>query len=145
MNNKKINEIYEDIAYEVNSIIPDEWDKVYIYAEESEGAETAWIYYIPVDKSSPVNIQPSQEIFNCFERLWHEFKNNNQEVWTNLTFVLDSTGKFKIDFGYEDLSEADTYEIRVIWKYKYLGIKPSPDKARDNKIIDKYIKSLTSE
>ncbi|WP_326371216.1 immunity protein YezG family protein [Bacillus amyloliquefaciens] len=32
-----------------------------------------------------------------------EWKANNTDVWTNLTLKLEHTGKFTIDYDYEDV------------------------------------------
>lgn len=46
------------------------------------------------------------QLLDNFAELWNEFKNNGQEQWTNLTFILENNGKFKIDYDYTDLSDA---------------------------------------
>lgn len=84
-----------------------------------------------------------------YDKLWYqlldelkllsdEFKNNNQEQWTNLTFTLESTGKFKVDYDYEDLSDADDHERRVIWEYTRLGLLPESE--YDKSILEEYLK-----
>ncbi|WP_251539409.1 immunity protein YezG family protein [Peribacillus frigoritolerans] len=55
---------------------------------------------------------------------------------TNLTFTLESTGKFKVDYDYEDLSDADDHERRVIWEYNRLGLLTEYDKI----ILEEYLK-----
>lgn len=35
--------------------------------------------------------------------LHNEFANSGDAVWTNITFSLENAGKFKADFGYEDV------------------------------------------
>ncbi|WP_425415412.1 immunity protein YezG family protein [Paenibacillus glacialis] len=81
------------------------------------------------------------KLSDFFEELWKESVQNNQDVWTSLTFILDSTGDFKIDFDYEDLSEVDDFERQVIWRYKYLGLEPSVEKKRARGIFEKYLEN----
>jgi hypothetical protein len=127
---EKLNKIYEKIADNLNQTIPEEWDKVYMYGEVNEHMQKAFFYYYPSN---------SDKLLEIMEELWNEFKNNGQEPWTNFTFVLESNGKFKIDYDYTDLSEASPREQRWIWKYKYLGIMPENEKGK--KVIEEYIKS----
>lgn len=73
------------------------------------------------------------ELIDNLEELWTEFQNEGQEVWTSLIMKCDNTGKFKIEYDYSDLSEADDYEKKIIWEYQYLGIvpeKPIPKNIR---------------
>ncbi|MDG4850796.1 immunity protein YezG family protein [Peribacillus frigoritolerans] len=49
-----------------------------------------------------------------------EFKEQEQELWTNLTFILDNTGKMKINYGYEDISELSPVEKQDKWEAEYL-------------------------
>jgi uncharacterized protein (TIGR01741 family) len=151
---EKLNKIYEKIADNLNQSIPEEWDKVYMYGEVNEHMQNAFFYYYPSNSDKPVYSLDIPELFEIpenkvndlrhklleiIEELWNEFKNNGQEPWTNFTFVLESNGKFKIDYDYTDLSEASPREQRWIWKYKYLGIMPENEKGK--KVIEEYIKS----
>lgn len=42
------------------------------------------------------------DLCNCCTELWEEFKKNKQELWTNVTFFLDSNGKFNLKYDYTD-------------------------------------------
>ena len=46
-------------------------------------------------------------------------RKNEKDIWTNMTMVIDSSGKMKTDFDYTDLS-AGTYQYKKNWKTKYL-------------------------
>jgi len=157
METKKMGEIYQKIADKIDDMIPVEWDKVYLYAEvlENDSTEvyfyfselgkdtyTYW-YYIPqiYNINKDLFKQLRRELFKYFEELHKEYINNNPEVWTNLTLFLDSNGKFKIDFDYEDVLASGLFgtQRQAIWKYKYLGIYPSDEDAK--KVVDEYIKS----
>jgi hypothetical protein len=78
----------------------------------------------------------------CCKELWQKFKDNNQNLWTNFTYFLDSNGKFKFEYDYSDLSKEDDYERQIIWEYKYLGIEPPIERKRDRKILNNYLKKL---
>lgn len=154
METQAMEKIYEKIASKINEIIPEEWDKVYLFSQVNEHAAEVYFYYYPKGKTKPVYLFDITELFeyeehefdelryaliNLFEELWQEFKNSGQEVWTNLTFILESTGRFKVDYDYSDLSEVDDYEQQLIWEYRYLGIMSEDED--DKKVVEEYIKN----
>lgn len=158
VNTSKMEEIYQKIADTVNETILEDWDKVYVYASIREGFQEVFFYYYPTDKQYPIYSLDIIDYFDVdedlldelrykltehFEELWEEFKNQGQEVWSSLTFILNNDGTFKIDYNYEDLlqSENDQYERMIIWRYNYLNVKPSQERKRDNEILESYIKS----
>ncbi len=150
---EKLGQIYQKIASTLDETIPEEWDKVYMYGEIGEGVRKSYFNYYPKGTNESVYSHNIPEEFEISEdeydklwyklldnltELWQEFKNNGQEVWTNLTFILDSTGKFKIDYDYTDLSDADDMERHIIWDYKYLGIEPEDED--DKEFLAEYLK-----
>ena len=155
---EKISSIYQKIANTLNEAIPEEWDKVIMYAELAEDASEVFFSYYPAGSNESVYSLDIPDLFDISEdecdklsdrltnelyELWYEFKNNEKELWTNLTFILESTGEFKIDYDYTDLSEASPRKQHIIWDYKYLGIIPKAEK--DKQIIDEYIKNSESK
>lgn len=155
MDENKLEDIYQRIAQTVVDTIPEEWIKVYIYAEVSEDVINVFFYYYPDSGSSPIHSHNIPMIFDIaeedyetlweqilenFEEMWSEFKNQDQESWTNLTMIFNSEGDFKVDYDYEDLSDADDYERRIIWKYKYLDLIPKEDD--DKEFLGNYLKTM---
>ncbi|KZE43890.1 immunity protein YezG family protein [Rossellomorea marisflavi] len=157
MNTENLERIYQKIAIQLNNIIPEPWEKVLVYSEVDEYSDSTVFFYYPKNKQEPIysldiedmegvdeDETDSQLNFldSIFRELWEEFKNNNQEPWTNLTFELYSTGKFDIEFDYTLLEEEvnyNHYERLIIWKYKKLGITPSEKRTSDVKLIRDYI------
>lgn len=70
---------------------------------------------------------------SLFEELKEEFKLGNQDIWTNLTLKLENTGKFSIDYNYDDVlsSELDDLQRRDVWKYQNLGILPTDEDDKE--------------
>ncbi len=58
----------------------------------------------------------------------------------NTQNIMESDGKFKIDYDYTDLSEVDDYERQIIWEYRYLGLEPPIERKRDREILDNYLR-----
>lgn len=160
MDTQNIELIYQKVVDKLDEMIPELWDQIYLYAEPNDGASTVSFYYSPQGKkkfefSSEIIKRFSinkNEFYNheyqlceLFEELQNEFKKNNQEVWTNLTLSIDSNGKFKVEYDYTDLSEADDYERQIIWEYKYLDTEPPIERERDRKIIENYLNQLENK
>lgn len=158
METQRMEQLYQEGATLVNQMIPEAWDRFYLYAEVSKESRKVFFYYYPEGDNTPVyslDIEDKFEIdedrfndlddalYDCFTELWHEFIRNNQEPWKNLTFFLDRTGKFKIDFKYEFLSEDNDYENLVLWTYQTLGIRIGGD--YENQMIESYIQRQQKE
>lgn len=129
-------QIYQQIANTLVNIIPEEWKEIYLYAEFREGYKKVFFYYYPDTGVEPVyslditdlfNISEDEfdelenELYNYFTKLYEEFKEQKQEQWTNLTFILDNTGKMKINYGYEDISLLSPIEKQEKWEAEFLN------------------------
>lgn len=160
MDMKQIELIYQKIANKIIGIIPVDWSKVYLYAEVLDDSTEVYFYFNPKDRDELVysNNIPSIyqvdektyekllfEIFALFREMHNEFKKNGEELWTNLTLILERTGKFKINYDYQDIlnSGLTPSQRNTIWEYKYLGRYPSSERKR--KLVDEYIKEHQDE
>lgn len=160
---KKIKEMYEDIQRRIFYMIPEKWDKMYLYASVSDlidGHQTGelFFYYIPkgIFKKNPVNVYEIPQKFNLDEKeylklvnilyqkiveLREEFKKVEiVPTWTNLTMMIQGT-QFKIEYDYEDLSKSkfSSYERHIIWRYNYLEIKEEQLSRKEKEIIERYL------
>lgn len=160
---KKIKEMYEDIQRRIFYMIPEKWDKMYLYASVTElidGQKTGelFFYYIPkgIFKKNPVNVYEIPQKFNLDEKeylklvnilyekiveLREEFKKVEiVPTWTNLTIMIEGI-KFKIEYDYENLNKSkfSSYERHIIWRYNYLGIRPEQLNKKEREIIERYL------
>lgn len=160
---KKIKEMYEDIQRRIFYMIPEKWDKMYLYCQVIElenGQKTGelFFYYIPkgIFKKNPVNVYEIPQKFNLDEKeylklvnilykkivlLREEFKKIEiVPTWTNLTIMIEGI-KFKVEYDYEDLSKSkfSSYERHIIWRYNYLGIKEEQLNKKERQIIERYL------
>jgi uncharacterized protein (TIGR01741 family) len=146
--------LYPLIAEKLVGIIPDEWKKIYLYAEVAPDARITYFYFESATLNKIVYSRNIPEVYNVdrkifdklfgelrdlFTRLHEEFSKQAPAPWTNLTMHLEHTGKFNIDYGYETHDFAPD-EKQAIWKYEVLGIYPSDDSFY-RKTIDEYIKN----
>ena len=159
---KKIKEKYEDIQKRLFYMIPEKWEKLYLYAsviDQFQKVQTGelFFYYIPrgILKKNPVNVYEIPSKFNIEENeymnvvdmlyesiksLREEFRTTGQELWSNITISIENT-KFKIEFNYDKLqgSEYSSYERHIIWRYKYLGLELEHMNKEERNIIKRYL------
>ena len=113
-------------------MIPEEWNNIILYGEVSEELRKFAFYYYPESRKSPVYYTQIWDELgfdkDTFDRLWYQiikylqelqntFITHNQEPWTNLTMRLDHSGKFNIEFHYDDFTEIDAYARLMLWKH----------------------------
>ena len=161
-NTPKMKELYSEIQKTLFYMIPEKWERIYLYASIIENInyiETGemYFYYFPkgILKKNPINVYevPSkfniddQEYMTIAERLYdlikdlrEEFKKNKVKVWSNLTISIEQT-KFIAEFRYENLinSRYDNNDRHVIWRYKYLNEPVEKFTRKDRKMIQEYL------
>ncbi|WP_259425108.1 antitoxin YezG family protein [Bacillus velezensis] len=154
MNNEKMGELYQKIAEHLNEMIPSQWEKIVLYTEILDDSADIYFYFTTPNNSDylfshyiPEYFDVSEEIYDqllielqeLFEELKEEFKLGNQDIWTNLTLKLENTGKFSIDYNYDDVlsSELADLQRRDVWEYQNLGILPADEE--DRKFIEEYL------
>lgn len=162
---KKIKQIYENIQKELFYMIPEKWDKLYLYSsiiDMPDGKKTGelYFYYIPkgILKKKPVNVYEIPNKFNLDEneylalvkylyegikQIREEFRKSEitGELWSNITITIQNL-KFKVEYNYEDLlnSYFNNYERHIIWRYEYLGIGQEQVSKKDREILERYFK-----
>ena len=156
METKKMGAIYGEIANILNEIIPDKWIKIYLYGEVLDDSREVYFYFDSVTSNDTVYGHDIPRTYNLDKKTYSqllreltkfvvdlhvEYKENNDIVWTNITFLLDSSGKFNIKFNYDDIlkSPFSSGERQIIWEYEVLDIQPINENHKE--IIDRYSKS----
>lgn len=165
---QKIKEIYEDIQKKLFYMIPEKWDKIFLYASVVDrlgNMQTGemFFYYVPKGfiRRNPINVYEIPSKFNIEEEEYNklvqilyesikdlraEFIKTEQKLWSNLTISIANC-KFKIEYNYDKLqnSEFKNYERHVIWRYKYLGIGLETCSHEERSILRKYLDSNEKE
>ncbi|MFC4076164.1 immunity protein YezG family protein [Salinithrix halophila] len=149
---------YQKVGQLVHEMIPEEWEKVYIYGEMEADGGAIFFYYYPSESDKPVYSLDIPELFEvdeeAFEELedqlyptlrasWKEFKDSPQEPWSTFTMIMDRSGKYEVKNGYEDLSGIDLSDRYLAWRYKYLGIGPKSD--YEKKCLEQYLKKVENK
>ena len=160
---RETKEIYEDIQRKIYYMIPDKWEKLYLYASviDTENDKTKgelFFYYIPkgILKKNPVNVYEIPSKFNLNEKeylelveiLYNEIKKLREiykkielgETWSNITISIENTN-FKIEFKYDDLvnSEYSSFDRHIIWRYQYLNIGMEQLNKEEKETLRKYL------
>ena len=150
----KMRELYQKLANIIWDAIPEEWSIVYFYGEVLSDSRTAYFFYKRVsdgeliyshDIPSKCNVAKSaytrqlSNIWDCLAELNQEHAANYDKVWTNLTMILESNGKFNMKYNYDDVLNCGfrSYERIMIWQYEVMGIEPKDEK--DKEVLRRYL------
>ena len=119
-------EIYQVIFDEISEYLPNFWEKLIVYLEHGQESYSYSFYvkengkYIKCFDLKEISEDKMYASFARIEKIVsEERKKFCKEVWSNLTMVVNSDGKMKMDFDYTDLSLGN-YEYKKNWKEKYL-------------------------
>ncbi len=160
--NPKIKEIYTQIQKQLFYMIPEKWDKVFLYSsilERKNHSETGemFFYYIPkgVLRKRPINVYEipnkfnidEEEYFKLADKLYLEIKKLKdeciklgEEKWYSIVISI-ANFKFNVEYNYEDLNDSkfNSYERHIIFRYKYLDYPYSSYTKEEKKVINEYL------
>lgn len=157
-----IRNAYEQIQKQLFYMIPEKWDRVYLYAsvvDHFNGLQTGemFFYYFPksIFKKNPVNVYEVPSKFNIdeqaylklAEKLYGEIKKLRKELvtigekpWSSVTISIENF-KFNAKYEYENLQDSNytSYDRHLIWRYQYLDIPLSSYSRKERKMIEEYL------
>ena len=158
----KIKEIYTQIQKQLFYMIPEKWDKVYLYfsvVERPNHLETGemYFYYVPkgVLKKKPVNVYEipnkfnidEEEYYKLADKLYAEIKKLRnmhiklgEEKWYSIVISI-ANFKFDVEYNYEDINDSrfNSYERHIIFRYKYLGFPITSYTKKEKRVIQEYL------
>lgn len=161
----QMKELYRKIQQKLFYMIPEKWDKIYLYASVMEGInhlETGemFFYYFPKGllKREPINVYEvpnrfnldekeyfalADELYGILKTLRREFAKANKKKWSNLTISIENF-KFMVEYDYEDLkaSPYSSYDRHVIWRYEYLKTSMNMYNKKERKILSDYLENM---
>lgn len=162
LSTSKLRAIYSKIQKQLFYMIPEKWDKIYLYAsivEKENNMQTGemFFYYFPkgILKRNPINVYEIPYIYNIEEETYNiltsklyetikelrrEFEKEGLKLWSNLTISIANL-KFNVEYNYENLntSKYTNEERHIIWNYKYLNIPIEKLSKKDRKILEDYL------
>ena len=160
--------LYADIQKKLFYIIPEKWEKIYLYASvidlpKQKPVGEMYFYYLPkgIIKKKFVNGYEIPNIFNIDEEqysklisnvynsiklLRERFINTKRKIWSSINITIEDS-KFKIEFDYEDLKKSpfDSYERHLIWRYNHLQEGIEHLGRKDKKIRQSYLEYQSTQ
>ncbi len=127
---EKLSQMYNEIAHEISSMIPVEWEKVYVIAYVDDGGgevifnytepgsdELNYYTYIPreYNVSEKVFYDLWTDLYRLFKKLRNAFKERT-EPWTSCEFDFARDGKLKYDY----IDWVNTELINWAWRNYYM-------------------------
>lgn len=153
---------YDQIQKHLFYMIPEKWDRVYLYAsviEHFDNVQTGemFFYYYPksILKKNPINVYEIPNRFNLdekdylklAEKLYQKIKELRayqieigEKPWTSTIISIENL-KFNVEYNYEDLvnSKLTSEDRHLIFRYKYLNAPISSYSRKDRKMLEKYL------
>ena len=161
----KTQRIFREIQRQLFYMIPEKWNKVYLYSsilERQNHLETGelYFYYFPkgVFKKNPVNVYEipakftidENEYLKLVDKLYGEIKKLQracvelgEEKWESVVISI-ANFKFTVEYGYEDVSTSkfNSYEKHLIFRYQYLDYPFSSFNKNEREVIQRYLYEL---
>ncbi len=158
----KIKKLYKQIQEKLFILIPEKWEKIYLYAsilEQESGLQNGemFFYYFPKGllKRNPINGYEIPSRFNIEEErymhlvdsLYHLLKElreamleEYQKAWSNVTISIEGI-QFQIEYSYVDLvhSRFSAYDRHIIWQYLYLQMPMEMFNKEERRKIESYL------
>lgn len=104
--NQSPNEIFQQIADIVTSLIPEAWTEVNVEAEVDEDLVDMCVWYNDQNDEEKYFKIPRQ-LADCFVRLQKVTVDEDKGRWTKCLVTISSSGRFSADFSYDPHSWAD--------------------------------------
>ena len=160
--NPELCRIYKGIQYQLNNLIPEKWESIYLYAsviDTFDDVETweMYFYYMPSGfiKKNPVCVYEIANKFNLDEkeylnlvdnfgkiikRMHKVYKETYDKSWSNMVISIKDS-QFLIEYNFDDLIKSGhtSHDRHVIFKYKYLNLPLQSFPKRDKKVLIKYL------
>ena len=161
----RIQRIYTEIQRQLFYIIPEKWNKVYLYSsimERQNNLETGelYFYYIPsgILRKNPVNVYEvpakfsinENEYLRLVDKLYSQIKKLQkvclefgEEKWQSIVISI-ADFKFNVEYFYEDLNNSrfSSYEKHLIFRYIYLDYPITSFNKRERDIINTYLNEV---
>ncbi|UMT78423.1 TIGR01741 family protein [Staphylococcus roterodami] len=143
---EKLSQMYNEIANEISSMIPVEWEQVFTIAYVTDQAgevifnytkpgsdELNYYTYIPreYNVSEKVFYDLWTDLYRLFKKLRNAFKEEGLEPWTSCEFDFTRDGKLNVSFDYIDWANSEFGQMgrEHYYMYKKFGIWPEKEYA----------------
>ena len=153
---QELSKIYQDLARVLAATIPCQWSNIY-YLGEIENGKKSWssaFYFADQDgriidgMDIPSICNVSKEIFsNQLQKMnallfaiYQCFERTGQQLWEQVRFSVDNTGKFQVDFRYDIMNADDGGQVlrEIIWAYETFMYTPK-EGTYCRRLLDKWL------
>ena len=118
--------VYQTILDEISKYLPIDWSKLVVYLEYGELSYSVSFYVKESDnyiKCYDLNGISDEDLYQSFKKINNDIAVQRDmivgEKWSNMTMIVERSGKMHVDFDYTDLTES-AYQYSKEWKKKYL-------------------------
>ncbi|MYL64394.1 DUF600 family protein [Bacillus hwajinpoensis] len=134
----KLNDLYKEIAQQVNDMIPTEWNNLFFNGEVKDGEGGVFFFFTPKGEEQHVFSHFIPKLYSVDKRAYKKelhklfqltvelqkvFTDFDQDPWFSVTLLLNDTGKLKVQFDYTNWHESEfgpTDRIKY-FEYKYVN------------------------
>lgn len=151
--------LYHKLAKQIAAMIPVKWDEFHYLGEIEKGKHSYSSVFYFRDESSGKFIQSNDipklyqmpkstymvqwsDLNDILLEIYHCFANHGQSLWEQMSFSVNQSGKFKVNYRYDVIHKSDGGHIarELIWAYKMFGYMPEEGTALRG-ILDRYRKA----
>ena len=117
--------IYQNMYDELDKYLVSGWEKLVVYLEYGKASYSFSFFvkvkdkYVKCYDLPGVSDDDLAESFKKIDKFMDKERKKNKDEWSNMTFIVEKSGKMHADLDYTDLSEG-TYQYKKNWKKKYL-------------------------
>ena len=114
--------LHGEAANEIAAALPADWTNVYVHVELDDETQAVAALYRGRNTPAPTYVKMPDAVFDTFRKMRTvAIRNDPKNAWTTASFVLDNTGKFTIEHGYEPIPIELELARRRAWRDK-LGL-----------------------
>ena len=154
---EKLAKIYSKLGNHIVSMVPVEWSKIYYLGEVETGriSCSSIFYFYCADNNQIIRSHDMIEIYNIsmeiYDKLLYEanmhllelydcFQEYEQELWNQVNFTIDNSGKFNIDYQYNVGVAGGQITREVVWAYETFGFMPE-EGSYSRGVLDEYLRN----
>ena len=131
----ELNKLYEQIAQQVNNMIPIEWSDLYFNGEVKDEEGGVFFFFTPIDKNDePIYSHDIPDLYQVDEKNYDKelhklfqltvklqkvFIDNAQEPWFSVTLLVNDEGKLNVHFDYTNWHKSEFGPTARIEYFEY--------------------------
>lgn len=120
--NDEIETLYGRIGQGVADLVGGSFRKAHVHVEMADDYGSLGVFYDPGAGDFHYATDDDDTLFDLFSDLRRQHIAADMGAWSQATFTIDATGKFSIDFGFDDVSDlGQGPERRQRWMAQHLG------------------------